>query len=36
MREITSAVDNHGRSGSHDNHSPGDQFHPRSMVLIGM
>ncbi|KAE7999224.1 hypothetical protein FH972_003679 [Carpinus fangiana] len=31
MREITSAVDNHGGSGSHDNHSPGDQFHPRSM-----
>ncbi|XP_059456244.1 uncharacterized protein LOC132186338 isoform X3 [Corylus avellana] len=31
MREITSAVDNHGGRGSHDNHSPGDQSHPRSM-----
>ncbi|XP_062154090.1 uncharacterized protein LOC133862323 isoform X3 [Alnus glutinosa] len=36
MREITSAVDNHGRSGSHDNHSPGfenlrGQLHHRSM-----
>ncbi|GLT61302.1 hypothetical protein SLA2020_340210 [Shorea laevis] len=37
MREITSAVDNHGGSGSHDNHSPEfenlrDQLHHRSMV----
>lgn len=39
MREITSAVDNHGGSGSHDNHSPEfenlrDQLHHRSMVLL--